>query len=316
MASMKPQLQGPALVLTAILVFVEFLFLLRISTATRRWFVALGGVAVLCSTLLLVPFVTVLGNNSTYGVAALDPSSGSYLYARWAPLVPCQASKSVNPLAAAAIQEVCRRPFTTVPGSNADYMFEGGPLFRTLLPSQHPPFALTQSQLSQVTTTALQEHLGDAAFQVGRSLWFQIAALPVPDFGQYRAVGSSQWPLADDLGSTRSRVFDDLAAWTWPSAQILFWITGGLQLISLVLWPLRRRRSGVTPRDPSSPTRPIQGTLLRWLCLACVVSSMLMIAGFGSPMLRYLVTETPALLVLTALGIGDLLSLRTSPSVE
>jgi hypothetical protein len=273
-------------------------------------------------------------NQRAFGTFSLNPVSGTYLFAHWAPLVSCDQGKGLNRVARGSVNQLCGEPFKRLPGYNTQDIWEvGTPINGSL--AERRDLDTTQSQLTHVAEQAMLSHPGAVAAQISKSLFWQLVMPPFNDLwqynngnGWYRAIrghsnrtNTANWQhwFGSDAPTSKSRlpVFQAIAQFTYRWPQYLLWLLALFLLIRGAALLRRHRRP--SPSDPprmvggSSDARPAEdGSWSSQPRLAVVLASSILIVGswlaiaFAAfPVFRYPVTVVPAMLVLLAVAMPE-----------
>jgi hypothetical protein len=281
----------------------------------------------------LVPAAAVaIENQRTFGTFSLHPVTGTYLFARWAPLVSChEDDKGLTRLASGSLHQLCGEPFASLPGENTQDIWDRGtPIIKTLGEGRN--FPATQSQLAHLAEHAMLSHPGAVVSQVSKSLFSQLVMPPFNDlwqydngYGWYQAIRRhshgadladwEHWFGADaPRAPSKMPVFQAIAQFTYRSPQYLLWVL----LLFLLIRAATRIRTRL--RRPSFPgpvslvdgARDPRADGVSWRAqprLTVVAASSMLILGSslsiavaGFPVFRYPVTVVPAMLVLLAVA--------------
>lgn len=262
-------------------------------------------------------------NHAAFGTWSLAPASTAYLFARWAPLIPCPtAHQDLTAAARRDMEHACTvTTYGAKPGAISDMMW-GGPKSRypNLTRLQTPAQRVTQHQLAAVVNSALLHHPVAVAKQVAASLWYQAFGKPDSDLSAYRSavqrtptsiiLAKHHHGSRDEVEFFRGRIGDPndrppllgllAATMRWP--QFLLWVTLGLGATVTALGAVLRRR-------PSLAWLSSARVLVGLTCVGFCIGEMLNIAVGSLPIFRYLFPLVPWFIGLVALEGGALVNL-------
>ncbi len=149
---------------------------------TRGSLGTLVAIPVVAIVMLVAPSIPMsLRYHATFGVFSSQAMGGTYLAASWAPLLDCPAPAGSEPAVAAFYAVACsHHSFGSPPGTVSKLMWDPSLAFLRTAPSpgQHQAFAAAQSALSSAAISGIIHHPAGFVTEVGRSLWFQLAARP------------------------------------------------------------------------------------------------------------------------------------------
>ena len=130
-------------------------------------------------------------NKKVFNTYSLDPSSGSFVFARWLPLINCEQKPYFTSVTSSAVAYACGKKFPSNPGISLQDAIFSSPLdplsvtatFQT--PSVNKLLGKTESQLISLTMTAVLTHPLQVTQQVGASIIHQLFYAPVRDTYDY-----------------------------------------------------------------------------------------------------------------------------------
>jgi hypothetical protein len=314
----------PALLLAGALAVLMTLLILISGLHGRRRLAWSIGVTVAALVLVGVPLgLRAQRNQQDFGIFSLTPTSGAYMMARWAPVIPCpRLDQQLTYRARTLLWRACQHDqFGVPPGAVAKGLWEDTEyLGATKLDANRAWEVTTQQELSAAVRSALLHHPGTVAAQVADSLWYQAFEPPADDLAQYlpgptpytiRSFGFKE-PGTSNLhrfygtahlaqgGPNRLRSALQLSyRWT----QYLGWVVLGLGLGLLIAGAARRR---LRWRALGTP-----GGLAAIASTGFVLGSMLDIAFGSYPIFRYLIPLAPWLFALLALELDGVSSLAS-----
>ena len=182
-------------------------------------------------------------NKRVFNTYSLDPSSGSFVFARWLPLINCEQKPYFTPVTSSAVAYACGKKFPSNPGISLQDAIFSSPLDPLSVTATFQPpgvdklLGKTESQLISLTMTAVLTHPLQVTQQVGISIIHQLFYAPVRDTYDYTN-GSNLFfkPLPNSMqtwfnGET-SRKYSSLPyfarivniTYRWPQYMLLFTI--------------------------------------------------------------------------------------------
>ena len=307
---MKTSLEFPAVAFLLLTVW----YFATSATELRRWSVLSRlGLLVVLLVSFAVPVLAIREmNKRAFHDAAIDSNSGSFIFARWAPLVSCKTTSNLLPPVVAAVHQVCGTKFQTPPGNNVEgLLWHSGAVNSTMNPGQ-PQFALVQKQLTHLAESGILHHPVSFLSQVALSFEYQLfRPLVVEGWGYDNGghlVGAAtpltKWTAW--FGGATTRPYSTLPNFhhvlnvtsRWP--QYLLWLIGaGLITLAVRRGESRPRHSGwwwrwlISEKEQSHFYALVLGVYL-FLAMASTAAGSI-------PSFRYFVNLIPVELVLLAL---------------
>ncbi len=255
-------------------------------------------------------------NQRYFQTRSLAPASAAFLFARWAPLIPCPTpGQDLTPAARRDMARACTMTsYGQIPGGDTNNLW-GGQVFPKITSRRTAEDRLTQSQLGAAARSAMLHHPGAVAQQVVASIWYQLFSPPSNDLRGYHAAVLT--PRLNEIvtqhqatGRILERFFGDKvgdrkhvppvrgllqATYRWP--QYLLWVDLALGLVvGLASLLLRRRPSKAWLGSPQ--------VLVGITAVAFCAGEMLNIALGAFSVFRYLFPLVPWLIGLLALGLS------------